>query len=552
MSGQTEQRPAIARSMVTATVVPEQNRITDEPDHRPPHPEPNRSGPGTMLAGRYRLHVRVGAQPRAGVEFWQAEDIVLQRDVAVTVLRRLAGDPQSDDPDGTARAGEMIVRALRAGCFEHPGCARLLDVLAPGTGGMPPDVLGAAVAEWVPGQSLAEFVSGGLIKPVKAARILEPLASAAEAAHQRGLTLGCDDPQRIRITPDGRAQLCFLLTRPDVSLAEDVRGLGGLLYALLTSRWPLSVADAARAGLATADHAADGNGPVAPSALRPGVPVELDALASGTLGSSDSPVTRVHTAAAVHRTLAEVCAEADRNALFPPAHDGVPPEPEDVWQDGGRRRQATDPGRRRKLAIGLALLGAGMLVVLGYLGVQLGAMFGDSSGPRIVVGSPVPPSDAATTQPTPADDSTRSVAAAGVEVFDPTGDPDNAGRISRVIDGNLSTSWRTYAYRQQFPALKPGVGIMVSFASAVQLSSLSIDSPSAGSVVQIRSAPAAEAPFNETVPITEVTLGSGATQVSLADSQPVQHLLIWITKLGGGGEENATEINELRFQRVGH
>ncbi len=39
--------------------------------------------------------------------------------------------------------------------------------------------------------------------------------------------------------------------------------------------------------------------------------------------------------------------------------------------------------------------------------------------------------------------------------------------------------------------------------------------------------------------------------MSLAGSQPVTHVLVWITKLGGGGGENRTAINELQFQRAG-
>ena len=177
---------------------------------------------------------------------------MLQRDVALTVLRRLAPEGGAiggeADPTGTARAGEMLVRALRTGSFEHPGCARLLDVLAPGASGVPDDVLGAAVTEWVPGRSLAETVADGLIKPFAAARAVVPLAAAAEEAHRHGLVLGCDHPQRVRINPDGNAQVCFALPRPNLVPADDVRGLGAVLYALLTSRWPLSVADAARAG----------------------------------------------------------------------------------------------------------------------------------------------------------------------------------------------------------------------------------------------------------------------------------------------------------------
>ena len=199
---------------------------------------------GSPLTDRYVLRQRIGADPSAGAEFWRAEDTVLRRPVGVTLLRRLPADDRSDDPEGTARAGEMIVRALRSGCFEHAGSARLLDVLAPGTHGLPADVLGAAVAEWVPGRSLAEAVADGPVRSHRAAKAVETLAAAATEAHQQGLVLGCDHPQRVRITPDGRALLAFLLPRPSVSAADDVRGLGGILYCLLTRRWPLSVADA--------------------------------------------------------------------------------------------------------------------------------------------------------------------------------------------------------------------------------------------------------------------------------------------------------------------
>ena len=72
------------------------------------------------------------------------------------------------------------------------------------------------------------------------------------------------------------------------------------------------------------------------------MPVELDTLATGTLGPEDAP-GHVHTAAAVHRLLDEVVAEDDRIALFPPEHDGVPSGPGDVWQDGDRPRAPADP-----------------------------------------------------------------------------------------------------------------------------------------------------------------------------------------------------------------
>ena len=522
---------------------------TDIPTTPAVPPVPSGTIAGSLLASRYRLRTRVGTDPAASAEFWRAEDTILRRDVAVTVLRRPApGAFRADDVSDVARAEQMVVRALRSGSFEHDGCARLLDVLTPGASSVPDDVLGAAVTEWVPGRSLGEVVADGLIKPLAAARAVAPLAAAAEAAHRHGLVLGCDHPQRVRITPDGRAQLCFALPRIDVTPADDVRGLGAVLYTLLTTQWPLSSADAARAGLAAAERTPAG-ALLPPSEQRPGVPVELDTLTRGTLGPDGAP-GHVHTAAAVHRLLTEVVTEDDRMALFPPAHDGVPSAPGDVWQDRGRTVAPPDPQRRRKMTIALTALGAAVVVVLGYLGVQLGDMFVESGGPPIVV-------DGAPVQPDPGQPQIAAVPAGpvvggvGVEVYDQVGDRDNAERVTRVIDDDPATAWNTSRYFQQFPALKPGVGIMVSFASAVQLSELTIDSPSRGTVIEIRSAPTAEAPLADTQKIAEVTLGSGRTPVSLAGSQPVSHVLLWITDLAGGGSEYVSEINEVEFRRAG-
>ena len=50
--------------------------------------------------------------------------------------------------------------------------------------------------------------------------------------------------------------------------------------------------------------------------------------------------------------------------------------------------------------------------------------------------------------------------------------------------------------------------------------------------------------------LTRATLDDGDTSVSLTNSQPVQYVLLWITRLGGSGSDNSTEIRELSFRRV--
>jgi hypothetical protein len=228
----------------------------------------------------------------------------------------------------------------------------------------------------------------------------------------------------------------------------------------------------------------------------------------------------------------------------------VPSSPGDVWQDRGRTVSPPDPQRRRKMTIALTALGAAVLMVLGYLGVQLGDMFVESGGPPIVVeGEPVQP-DQGQPQVAPAP-AGPTVGGVGVEVYDEGGDPDNSDRATRIIDRDPATAWNTSTYYQQFPTYRPGIGIMVSFASAVQLSDMTIESASRGTVVEVRSAPSADSPLSETEKIAEVTLGSGRTPVSLAGSQPVEHVLLWITKLSGEGDAYSSEISEVEFRRAG-
>jgi hypothetical protein len=131
------------------------------------------------------------------------------------------------------------------------------------------------------------------------------------------------------------------------------------------------------------------------------------------------------------------------------------------------------------------------------------------------------------------------------------GNPDNPGDVELLVDGDPDTSWSTDTYREQFPALKAGVGVLLTLTESVALSSVTLDSPSAGTVVQIRSAPSADADFDETTILGTATLDEGSTRIPLRAAPPTRYLVVWITRLAGDGADNASELSELDVQRAG-
>jgi hypothetical protein len=245
----------------------------------------------------------------------------------------------------------------------------------------------------------------------------------------------------------------------------------------------------------------------------------------------------------------EQTATAEQDTVFmPPVNDGG--SVDGLWHSVDDSDQLA-PDRRRKLAIGLGVLAVATLIVVAWVGLQIADLFrsGDGTAPTIAVAQPsggAQPtgSNQPTAQPT-------AVRPAEVRVFDPTGDPDNPNRVNRVIDGNAESSWKTYDYKQPFPALKVGVGVMVSFVEPTKLSTVIVDSPSTGSKVEIRAAPSSGAKLNQTKVVGQATLDSGRTEIKIDSEQPNQHILLWITELSTQGGKNATELFELSFIRAG-
>ncbi len=227
----------------------------------------DRMGPGTLLAGRYRLQEQVHADPVAAL--WRAEDLTLERPVAVRVLPATHGRVQS-----------TLDAARRAALVDDARLQRVLGV------GVEAGV-GYVVLEWVTGQDVAALA--GTVSEPEALRIVAEAATSLRAAATRQLHHGRLGPRQVVRADDGRVRVTgtaidvaasgqatpAAATRPE---ARDVRDLAAVLYALLTGSWPFGSSE----GLPAAPT--DKGRPVGARTLRPDVSTALDAMLLEALG----------------------------------------------------------------------------------------------------------------------------------------------------------------------------------------------------------------------------------------------------------------------------
>ncbi|MCI2423588.1 protein kinase family protein [Saccharopolyspora sp. K220] len=488
--------------------------------------------PGRVLDhGRYRLLSQVGSDNRCNAQLWRAKDGVLGRDVALTIL---VGDRA--DSEAASNARRTLERAMHASTFNHIGVARVLDVVTQSSSD-PNGVLGIVIAEWTHGTDLLDLVTEGPLPPGTAARLLQPLAAAVEAAHHAGLVLGADHPQRIRVTPDGEIRMAFPGPMAQATSTDDVRGLGAALYLLLTGRWALGDAPE---GLPVAPTGPDGN-LVAPRTLRPTVPLELSTVAVRALGNPDSTGTTggVRTGAAVLRVLEQHATFDATNAVTQQAT-----ESNEVWR---REDPKPDQAKRKKLMISVGVLAVATLLVIGWIAVGVIGMFIDSnrnSGNSHVI-------DQSGNQPGNQQPGQTPAAATPLKItggtsFNTNNDPDAPQRIPNLFDGNPTTYWATFNYKQQLGpgGISNGTGAVLTFDHAAVLREVLINSPSAGTKVEIRQVNGAPSLEGSKL-IGSAVLTPGDNSIKLQADSPTQQILVLVTQLTPNGGGFSSQLNEV-------
>ncbi len=502
--------------------------------------------PGASVAGgRYRLLADHGGT--RDLRFWQALDIKLDREVALTFVDAEQKATNNSGEDGPQA---ILSRTLRLGRINSPGLARVLDVVRGSSGGI-------VVAEWTPGRSLREMAET-VPSPIGAARSIRVLASAAELAHRSGGALSIDHPDRVRISASGDAVLAFPGTLGDTEPQDDVRGLGAMLYALITARWPIRTPGLAGSGgsvggLRLADFGPDGT-PIEPRQIRPEVPFEISAVAVRAL----EPNRGVRTAATVQHVLDQASVVDQKTDFIPVLRLGqrAPGADDDSLADPELLAAEREKAQRMMwIMVGLGILTALVLGIVIWWLVNIFAP-GTSGEPlneqRIIgltTGSTPPETPPASEAPgTPTAAAGVPVPLTDMTVFSPEGTPDDPGGARLVMDGDPATVWQTDQYFQQFPALKNGVGLLATLPNPATPTKVTITSPSPGTSVEVRTSPTASPTLDQTQLIGTAQLGDGVTEIPVQTDQSTRYVLIWITGLGNTDGQFQTSVAEVGFE----
>lgn len=448
---------------------------------------------GALLDDRYRLdQVRAEREIADGrrLVLWRATDTSLERRVAALLVSGRTKKSRKEVADAATRTSRV----------SDGRCVRVLDV---GEADVDGEAVTWVVSEWVEGPTLAAVLRTAPLRPPVAVELVRQCAEALAVAADSGCSHGRLHPDEILLPPGGLPRITGVETArllgapPDQTVTyDDVRGLGALLFASLTGRWPLR-------GWAGLPHPEAGDG-IHPRSLVSSIPRDVDDVTARALGALYPDVP------ALVRAIERLPAQA-LDAPEPPRQPGP---------SVAVRRWAW---RLIPPLLVLVIAGAGWVV-----GSDFGRVPSSARGHHAAL-----PQD--TARPS------GSVALTtvwrdppAVSSFDPEGDgQENEDAAGFAVDHDPSTTWTTdlYQHNSHFGGLKSGVGLLIDLGRPEQVRRVDVVLSAAGSDVELRAGDTRPQAASDLALVASATTAPAHQVWSLSTATTARYWLLWFTNL---------------------
>ena len=455
-----------------------------------------------IFDGRYALDVQISSSLSSPI--WRAMDQSLKRWVTLILL------PTSD-----LRSVKLLQECQQAAVNDRRDVVSILDVvpdgkISSGTDSNSQDRYVGIVTEWLDGETLDRLiVRRGEVLPVEQAlRQLGIIANTLMHAHSlnvfhrrlRPHNVIFSQGQEVRLTGFG---VDSALLGPDSmdGIAQDIKGVGQLLFVMITGMWPLGSVDSLPAALGDG-----GSGLVLPSQVHGGVSSYIDRLYQRTQDGTYTSMRQLLDALSVGEVEESESLQSRVSRLTASSVTWSPP-------------QSSQSNRVRTSVIaGLSVL------VFGWIGWQLlTSNFQRSGAPVAILASPLP--SIAVPQ------ATGEVAkAVTVTSYDPLGDnEENADQALLAIDSDNETAWTTASYNKSDMSGKAGVGLLVDLGVEKEVYSVEIDFISAGHTAEIYVVNSTEPDFATELKFGDTNPNESSSEISSTDPVSGRYVLVWLT-----------------------
>jgi len=454
-----------------------------------------------VFDGRYALDVQVSSSLSSPI--WRAMDLSLKRWVNLILL------PTSD-----LRSVKLLQECQNAAANDRRDVVSILDVVSDGkisSGDATdlPDRYVGIVTEWLEGETLDRImVRRGEVFPIdQAIKQIGTIANTLMHAHSLNVSHRRLRPHNVIFSQGQEVRLAGFgvdsaLLGPDSNdgVSQDIKGVGQLLFVMITGMWPLGSVDSLPAA-----SGSGGAGLVLPSQVHGGIRPYLDRLYQQTQEGTFSSMRQLLDALSVGEAEESESLQNRVSRLTSTSVTWTPP-------------QSAKPRRLRSTLI------AGLSVfIFGWLGWQLlTSNFYRADSGITGLGSPLPSEEVS--------QATGAVAeVVKVTIHDPLGDnTENEEQVLLAIDGDKETAWTTDSYKKADMSGKAGVGLLLDLGVARDVYGIDIDLLS-GNTAEIYVVNSAEPDLAVETKFAYIGPNEISSSLGVSPAVSGRYVLIWLT-----------------------